>query len=323
MGLPRFLAVARVDDPERTAYLADEQVDSDARGPVVLLQCGRSELSPSTIARELQKRGRRSINLTIRDRQMAQADETLARMAGAAAVWVFSDDLLDTFMSTFATTLAWSLRAKARSGLPVVGVGGGALALGGLMLATRVCHRSQYELVGGLGWANRVFVDSDCVGFVKDPSIAYQTVRSLPGLLGIHLGSEGGIRVEGGRIESVGTEPIELRGCDGNGALLQLSIDPGRTATIAPPPFAPFEQGLLPQQTLSALARDGRQSRPAPQRPAAAKEQPPKPLREAPPPPDDMPHSTPTHEETQKGGRYCGMCRRVHGGTEAKLSLAA
>jgi hypothetical protein len=300
--------------------LADEQIDSDARGPVVLLQCGRSAIAPSEIARQLQKRGRRAVHLTIKDRQMAQADETLSRLAGASAVWVFSDDLLDTFMTTFATQLAWSLRAKAGKGLPVVGIGGGALALGGLLLATRVCHRSQYELVAGLGWAQRVFVDSDVVGFVEDPTIADATVRSLPGLLGIHLGSEGAIRAEGGRIESIGSEPIEIRGCDGNGALMMLSIEPGRTTTIAPPPFAPFEAGLLPAHTLRALGAEARRKPPR----AVVTAPPAQALRQAPPPPEATPEPETNDATAQKtGGRYCGMCRRVHGGSEAKLELAA
>jgi hypothetical protein len=317
MGLPRYLAAARVEDPERTVWLADEQLDSDARGPVVLLQCGRSSLAPSEISRQLQKRGRRSLHLTIRDRQMAQADETVARLAGASAVWVFSDDLLDTFMSTFATHLAWTLRAKASKGLPVVGIGGGALALGGLLLATRVCHRSQYELVGGLGWAQRVFLDSDVIGYVEDPNIAEAAVRSLPGLLGIHLGSDGAIRAEGGRIESVGSEAIEIRGCDGNGELIFMSIEPGRTTTIAPPPFAPFEAGLLPQHTLNALRASPRE------KPKVVSVIPPaQTLRQAPPPPE-MTELEVSDAAQKTGGRYCGMCRRVHGGSDAKLELAA
>src|SRR3954453_9723367 len=144
MGLPRFLAAARIDDPERTVWLADELLDADARGPVVLLQIGRPSLIASELGRQLQKLNRRPVSLVINDRPAAQADSTLSRLVGAAAVWVFAEDMLEAFLIVFATQLAFNLRTKSRAGLPVIGVGGGSLALGGLMLATRVCHRAEY-----------------------------------------------------------------------------------------------------------------------------------------------------------------------------------
>src|SRR5439155_19465136 len=95
---------------------------------------------------------------------------------------------------------------------PVVGVGGGALALGGLLLANRICAHAQYDLVSGLGWAPRVLLDGGADRAIGDGEIARSTVRSLPGLLGLDLGGRGAARVEGGRVESVGEEAIALLG---------------------------------------------------------------------------------------------------------------
>src|SRR6185503_16797579 len=149
--------------------------------------------------RQLLRLGRRSISLVVRDRPAAQADQTLSRMAGASAVMVFADDMLEAFMVLYATQLAFSLRAKSRAGLPVMGIGGGAVSLGGLLLATRVCGSAQYDLVAGLGWAARVFADSDVVGFKIDDTITRAAVQSLPGLLSVQLGLAGAVRAQGGR----------------------------------------------------------------------------------------------------------------------------
>jgi hypothetical protein len=325
-GLPRYLATAQIEDPERTVWYANDMVGDDARGPVVLLQCGRPSVMAAELGRQLQKLERRSVNLIVRDRPMAQSDQAVAKLAGASAVWVFADDMLEAFMTLYATQLCFSLRAKARAGLPVMGVGGGAVSLGGLLLATRVCGGSQYDLVAGLGWAARVFVDSDVVGFAPDDSITRAAVQTLPGLLSVQLGVGGAIRAEGGRIESIGSESILILGANEHGQVSTLELGPGKRTTIAPPPFAPFERGLLPPETLRALGGQVN-AQPVPVLPLrnTTLQQPKAPaqLRQAPPPPETL--SQPVTVDTQArpgGGRYCTMCKKVHGG-DPKVELAA
>lgn len=334
-GLPRYLAASRIDDPERTVWLADDLIGSGAPGPVVLLQVGRSSLAALEVGRALQKCGRHSLPLIVCDRPTAQADATLARMSGASAVWVFADDMLETFLVLYATQLAFHLRSKARAGLPVMGVGGGALSLGGLLLASRVCHQTQYDLVAGLGWAQRTFVDTSVVGFANDDSIARMAVQSLPGLLALQLGDGGAMRAEGGRIESIGSAPILIMGANGDGSLMMLELEPGKKATIAPPPFAPFEKGLLPPDTLRALGAQA-SAQPLP-RPAAPTTTLPsatprtahpapssaKPLRQAPAPAEILAEPVTADTEARPGGgRYCAMCKKVHG-AKPQLELAA
>ena len=315
MGLPRYLATARVDDLERTLRLADElSAAHDGRGPVCLLQCGRASALATQLADLLRKAARGSVSLVVKDRREAQSETTLARLTGASAVWVFADDLFEMFMSVFATQLAFSLRARAREGLPVVGVGSGAMALGGLVLANRVCGQSQFDLVGGLGWAPRVLMDGGADRASGDGAIARATVRSLPGLLGVDLGIWGGLRVEGGRVESIGREPVHLFGTTESGSLVTMSLLPGQVSTIAPPPFAPFERGLLPTETLRALSPERRpQQRTAPvQTPVAVPVIAPSVASE----PESSSHTTPG------SGRVCPMCKKVHP-AEARLELAA
>jgi cyanophycinase-like exopeptidase len=115
-GLPRFLATACLEDPARIVSLADGLISPDANGPVVLLQVGKTSAAAVEVARELQKTGRRSVPLVIRDREAAQADHTLSRLVCASAVWVFADDMLEAFMTLYATDVAFALRARARAG---------------------------------------------------------------------------------------------------------------------------------------------------------------------------------------------------------------
>src|SRR5579859_4400044 len=136
--------------------------------------------------------------------------------------------MFQAFLTVFATRLAFALRAKARDGFPVIGIGHGALALGGLLLANRVCRDAQYELVGGLGWANRVLFDGGPGRADVDAAIARTAVRTLPGLLGLDLGIGGGVSVRGGRIESIGTEPVQILGANEKGELLVQSLEPGK-----------------------------------------------------------------------------------------------
>jgi hypothetical protein len=149
-------------------------------------------------------------------------------------------------------------------------------------------------------------------------------VTSLPGLLGIQLAAAGAVRVQGGRVESIGAEPVTMLGSNGDGSLLVLRLDPGTKATIAPPPFAPFERGLLPPDTLRALG--GAPAQPtknllAPPPPAKPLPPPQPVLRQAPPPPDAEPAKPDAHARPGSG-RYCPMCKRVHG-SEPKVELAA
>jgi hypothetical protein len=316
MGLPRYLAASRIEDPERTALLAHELIaTNDNGGAVCMLQIGRTSPLANAISQELIKLRRRTKQVVIKDRDMAQSDSALASLTMASAVWVFADDMIETFSTLFATQLAFRLRARSRAGLPVIGVGNGAVSLGGLLLASRICGRSQYDLVGGLGWAPRALLDSDAVGFGADPSIARTTVRSLPALLAIELGVNGAARVIGGTIESVGSEPIVLIGAAGD-ALMTLPLAPGSSTTIAPPPFVPFEQGLLPAATLRALTTE-RGARPASVLPMV-----PPPLRQA--PSADAFYEQVDHEPTRAASivNLCPMCKSVHE-PEPHLELVA
>src|SRR5260370_7948704 len=136
-----------------------------------MLQGGRRSTMPAELSQELTRIGRRVVPLLVRDREQAQSDEMLAKLVGASAVWVFSDDLLETYLSLFATQLAFELRSTAKAGLPVIGIGNGALSLGGLLLATRICGDAQYDLVTGLGWAPRLMVYSAVVPPAQDTEV--------------------------------------------------------------------------------------------------------------------------------------------------------
>jgi hypothetical protein len=317
VGLPRYLATARFDDLERTVWHADDLVAAhDRAGAVCLVQCGGPAAAARELSHYLTRHGRRVVQLVITDRQQAQSEATLAKLVGVTSVWVFVEDLLQTFFTVFATQLAFALRVRAKAGFPVIGVGQGALALGGLLLANRVCHRSQFDLVTGLGWAPRVLVDG-VVGIDDDSSaLARWSVRSLPGLLGVDLRLSGGVRVEGSRVDSIGTESIILQGCGEDQSLLLLELQPGQSTIIAPPPFAPFDRGLLPPDTLRALAQDLARARPIlpPPPPNAAMQASPEPT---------IVEAEDTEQHTQPGAaRPCPMCKRVHA-AEAKVELAA
>jgi hypothetical protein len=309
------MASARVEDAERTVHLATELVGApDKQGPVCLLQIGKPSALALQLGQLLTRAGWRISPLVIKDRTHAQSDSALGKLAVASTVWVFADDLLEAFFTVFATELAFALRTKSRQGLPVVGLGGGALALGGLLLANRVCPQSRYELVTGLGWAPRVLLDGGALIEESGP-IARTTVRALPGLLGIDLGAAGGVRVEGGRVESIGSEPVLLFGAGNEaGSLLSIELEPGQITTLAPPPFAPFEQGLLPTATLRALSAESGPRRSAP---AGV------PLRHA-PEPTDLPQQVLEPDDHSRPGsaRLCPMCKKVHA-AEPKLELVA
>jgi hypothetical protein len=304
------MAAARVDQLERTLSLADELITpQEKRAPVCLLQCGRPSPLAAQLDQILRRAGRYSLSVVVSDRLSAQSDFTLAKLGGVSSVWVFAEDLFETFMTVFATQLAFSLRARATQGLPVVGVGGGALALGGLVLANRFCRNAQFNVVSGLGWAPRVMVDGGADRTAVDALIARATVQSLPGLLGVDLGLGGGLKVQGGRVESVGSEPISLLGTAEDGSVLGMSLEPGQRMTIAPPPFAPFERRLLPDKLANALKVDARPEPPrAPATPSAGVADP--------TPKDDAKHSVPG------SNRVCPMCNKVHS-AEARLELAA
>jgi hypothetical protein len=240
------------------------------------------------------------VPIVVKNRAQAQSESLLTKLEGVSAVWVFADDLFDTFTNLFATQLAFELRAVAKKGMPVVGIGGGALALGGLLIANRVCGASHYDLVGGLGWAPRVLVDGGANRGADDGALARSTVRSLPGLLGIDLGQRGGVRVAGGRVESIGDESIVLLGGDERARLHTMALDPGQIATIAPPPFAPFDRGLLPFDMAAAIKLDVQPGRPAAKAPSEA------------PQPDEV--VVPAHDAPNSDGepRFCPMCGKVH-----------
>lgn len=309
VGLPRYLATASLGDVEDTVRLVDgleANASPDPVNAVALVQCGRASPAAADIARVLTAAGRRPIDLVVTLREEAQADDIVQKLTSASSVWVFAEDLFEAFNSVFATELAFALRSAAKDGLPVVGVGSGALALGGLLLAHRVCHDSRFELVPGLGWAPRVLVDGGTGRGIIDAEIARDSVRSLPGLLGIDLSVRGGVRVQGWRVESVGEEPILLFGTDEAGKLLTLPLEPGQVTTIAPPPFAPFARGLVPPTTLAAAVEHP--ERVTPGRPAAKQLELPEPER--------------GHAKPIGGGVVCPMCHKVHT-PDPKVVLAA
>jgi hypothetical protein len=317
MGLPRYMALAQLGDVQRTVALAEELADSPDSGPVCLVQCGQPTPEANAVARELETRGRRTKLLLLADREVARSERTLSSLSIASAAWVFADNLLTTFFEVFATPAAFVLRERAQEGLPVIGVGGGALALGGLLLAERVCSRSSYDLVTGLGWASRVLIDADLWEENPGPQLTHDSVRTLPGLLGLRLGTAGAVRVEGGHIESVGDEPVMMLGMDCETGLLQLRLQPGASVRIAPPPFAPFERGLLPMATIQALSavEDARRAR-TPSEPIPLR-----PPKQAPIPPEVAPDPAEQHE-APGSGRKCPLCKQVHP-TEAIVELAA
>lgn len=299
MGLARYLATAATDDLDRTLWLADDLAAQPDHDKVGLIECGR----PSPLARELAallgKADRSSVSLLVQDREIAQSETVLRKLSGVGSVWVFAENLFEAYMSVFATQLTFALRRVAREGLPVVGVGTGAMALGGLLVAQRVCARAQYDLVSGLGWAPRVLLDGGADRSVLDGAIARDAVCSLPGLLGIDFGLRGGVRVVGGRVESVGDESITLLGADAAGRVLSLALEPGHVTSIAPPPFAPFTRDLLPEDVNSALKEMKQPARSAP--PATAPQ--------------------PAGSASSRAGKLCPMCNKVH--EDARIELAA
>jgi hypothetical protein len=308
--MPRYLAAARLDDLERTFKLADDlTTPQEKRGTVCLLQCGRPSPVATQLAELVRRAGRYSVSVVVSDRRSAQSDVTLTKLAGVSSVWVFAEDLFEAFMTVFATQVAFVLRARAKDGLPVVGVGAAALALGGLVLANRFCRHARYDVVSGLGWAPRVLVDGGADRTAVDALIARATVQSLPGLLAVDLGLGGGVKVRGGRVESIGSEPISLLGSAEDGSVLAISLDPGQGMSIAPPPFAPFERRMLPARLANALVK-------ADASPDRAKAPTVPPPTASPVPKDDSRHTVPGSD------RVCPMCNKVHA-AEARLELAA
>jgi hypothetical protein len=315
MGLPRYIAAAGSGDFERLVGLAEDLLAADETAPVALVQCGRPSPHAAVVAQELKRRGRPIKLLVLDNREKARSDQTLGILGTASAAWVFADDLLSTFYEVFATPAAFALRERAAEGLPVVGLGGGALALGSLLHAGRVCSRSTYDLVAGLGWAPRVLIDADVWRtHDADVRLTQDSVRTLPGLLGLQLGASGAVRVEGGRVESIGDEPVMMLGMDRQTGLLQLRLQPGAATRIAPPPFAPFERGLLPSATLQELRKveEARLARlPLPEVAAPPK---------TPTRPEVAPEPKDEHERPGTG-RLCPLCRQVH--TDERIELAA
>jgi hypothetical protein len=304
------MATARLDDLERTLRLADDLITpQEKRGTLCLLQCGRPSPEATQLAEVLRRAGRHSVSIVVGNRRDAQSDLTLQKLAGVSTVWVFAEDLYEAFLTVFASQLAFALRARAKEGLPVVGLGGGALALGGLVVANRLCRHAQFEIVSGLGWAPRVLVDGGADRSTVDALVARAAVQSLPGLLGVDLGLGGGVKVQGGRVESVGSEPISLLGTAEDGSVLAMSLGPGQTTSIAPPPFAPFERRMLPASAARALVKAG-----APAERTGPPSMPP--LASGPVSGDDAQHTRPG------SARVCPMCKKVHS-AEARLELAA
>jgi hypothetical protein len=316
MGLPRYIAAAGPGDLERFVGLAEDLLPPDANAPVALVQCGRASPQATVVAQELKRRGRPTKLLVLDDREKARSEQTLAMLGTASAAWVFADDLLSTFSEVFATPAAFALRERAAEGLPVVGLGGGALALGSLLHAGRVCSRSTYDLVAGLGWAPRVLIDAD-LWRIHDSHVrlTQDSVRTLPGLLGVQLGASGAVRVEGGRVESVGDEPVMMLGMDSQTGLLQLRLQPGAATRMAPPPFAPFERGLLPAATRQELSKAEEARLARLPLPAASQSE-----AKAPTPPEVAPEPNDEHERPGSG-RLCPLCRQVH--TQDRIELAA
>jgi hypothetical protein len=304
VGIARCLAIAATGDLDRTLGLAQNLVGRHEQARIGLIECGQ----PSALAREvaglLTRAGRVPVTVLVKDRELAQSDALLHRLAGVSAVWVFADNLLETYLIVFATRLTFALRRAAHEGLPVIGVGAGAVALGGLLVARHVCARTQYDLASGLGWAPRMLLDGGADRHSMDSSVAQAAVSSLPGLLGVDLGSRGGLKLVGERLESVGDEPLVLLGSDALGHLIRLQLEPGQVTTVAPPPFAPFRPDVLAQSgaALSQVVR-----------PAA-------------PPAIAMPVLAAEHGSgapSAADGRLCPMCHRVHTHNEARVEFAA
>src|SRR3977135_3860543 len=100
------MAMARVDDVELTVRLGDEMVaEHEQRGAVCLLQCGRPSTIAAELSQELTRLGRRVVPLIVKDREQAQSDALLGKVVSASAVWVFGHDMLETFLTLFATQL--------------------------------------------------------------------------------------------------------------------------------------------------------------------------------------------------------------------------
>jgi hypothetical protein len=108
------------------------------------------------------------VSVLVGDREVAQSDSVLRRLSGVSSVWVFAESLFEAYMTVFATELTFAMRRAARQGLPMVGVGAGAMALGGLLVARRVCIGSQYDLVTGLGWASRELLSDKVQATLKE-----------------------------------------------------------------------------------------------------------------------------------------------------------
>jgi hypothetical protein len=313
VGIPRYLATAATADLDRVLRLADELSEQRLeRDRVGLVECGRPSPLARQLATQLTRAGRFPVSVLIGDRELAQSDSVLRRLSGVSSVWVFAENLFDAYMSVFATELTFAMRRAARQGLPVVGVGAGAVSLGGLLVARRVCAGSQYDLVTGLGWAPRVLLD----GGHTDETIVRDAVCSLPGLLGIEIGSSGGVKVIGGQIDSIGDEPVGLLGADGRGGLISVDLAPGQRTTIAPPPLAPFTRELLSDKVQATLKAEKRPGVGQPKRAA--------------PPPSDVPILTVAEAdavdavEEHPVGRVCSMCHKVHEDEEPlRVELAA
>jgi hypothetical protein len=301
VGISRYLATALTGDLDRTLGLADDLTSPPEHDKVALLECGRPSMLAREVAGLLTRAGRTPVTALIEDRALAQSDALLRRLSGVSAMWVFVENLFDAYMSVFATQLTFAMRQVARQGVPVIGIGAGAMALGGLLVAQRVCGRAQYDLVSGLGWAPRLLLDGGADRGILDGAIARNAVCTLPGLLGVDVGMRGGVKVMGGRVESVGEEPIVLLGSDAAGRLLSLKLEPGQVTNIAPPPFAPFARDLVPVSVHKALNEVQR-------------------------PRSEIHHAPPVAAEpaapTAESARVCPMCKRVHQ-PEPRLVLAA
>jgi hypothetical protein len=307
VGIPRYLATATSNDLDRTLRLADELVERlPDRDRVGLVECGRPSPPARELATLLTRAGRTPVPVLVADRHMAQSDTALRRLWGVSSVWVFVENLFEAYMAVFATQLTFALRHAAREGLPVIGVGPGAAALGGLLVAQHVCAGTRYELVGGLGWAPRVLLDGGPIRTPTDGPIVRQAVRSLHGLLSIDVGEEGAVRVIGGRIESIGDEPIVVLGADEHGKVLSMQLPPGQLVNIAPPPFAPFTRDLISVRVRDTLTEEQRLASP---------------LRQA-PTPDVVPHEIEHDaEDDALSGAVCPMCNKVH--PDARVELVA
>jgi hypothetical protein len=303
--------MAATGDLDRTLWLADDLAAQPDKDKVALVECGRPSPQARELADLLTRAARPHVSVLIQDRELAQSDALLRRLSGVGAVWMFAESLFEAYMTVFATQLTFVLRRVAREGLPVVGIGPGAIALGGLLVAQRVCGRAQYDLVNGLGWAPRVLLDGGADRGLADALITRDAVCTLPGLLGVDVGLRGGVKVLGGRVESVGEEAVTLLGSDASGRLLSLGLEPGQVTTIAPPPFAPFTRDLLPPNVREALSEI--------KRPPAVVRQAPRPVPTTAPP---APAATPAAADTsESAGRVCPMCNRIH--HKERVELAA